>query len=362
MSTLKTIPIQGEKEVDNISSSRYIGHVINNFSKDVEVPFVTEFLNSKGILFKADCLDLLANIKEESIDLIFVDPPFNLGKNYDVPDFSDNMETEAYRSWCRAWLLELVRVLKPGGSLFLYHWPKWLIDLGAWLNTLPALSYKSWIACKMKAGFPIKGRMHPAHYGILHYVKKGGGGIFNVVRAKSPTCRHCGKLIRDYGGYRKKFEKYEDADGVPWIQISDFWDDTRPARQDKSRQVQINELPFHIPERVILLASKPGDIVLDCFAGGGSTLHAANTHGRLWIGCDKGKPIAALSRIATFIGRKEAANPNTKIAACFKEPFIKAMFPENIDDPKRHIKLIPEIENVSKSMEEYASKSKVMGF
>src|SRR5205085_4047616 len=113
------------------------------------------------------------------------------------------------------------------------------MDLGAWLNGLPILEYKSWIAIKMKNGFPIKGRLHPAHYGILYYVKRGAKPNFNIVRTKSPTCRHCGELIRDYGGYRKKFERYEDENGIPWISLSDFWDDTRPERHNKTRENQV---------------------------------------------------------------------------------------------------------------------------
>lgn len=50
------------------------------------------YINKKGILFHADCLDLMSGIKNESIDLVFTDPPFNLGKNYDTTSYSDNMK------------------------------------------------------------------------------------------------------------------------------------------------------------------------------------------------------------------------------------------------------------------------------
>jgi site-specific DNA-methyltransferase (adenine-specific) len=321
-----------------------------------------DYAGSHGALFRADCLQLLANIRENTIDMVYVDPPFNLNKDYAVSEFDDNMETEAYRSWCRAWLLELTRVLKPGGALFLYHWPKWLIDLGAWLNTLPALEYKSWIALKMKGGFPIKGRLHPAHYGMLYYVKKGAKPTFNVVRAKSPTCRHCGKLIRDYGGYRNKFKKYEDEDGVPWIQVSDFWEDTRPARQDKSRKQQINELPLHVPERAILMASKPHDIILDCFGGGGSTFQAAQLHNRFWIGCELGEPTAILRRIATVFGSQEIETVKPQIAKCFTPGFRAKVLNKHKLNASRPILKVEPLDEVVESMNEEASKSKVLGF
>lgn len=354
---------QEENPLDNLSSSRYIAHMQRNGSKNAPPAIDAQYVGQGGALFRADCLDLLANIRESSIDMAFADPPFNLGKNYNTTRFSDNMETEAYRSWCRAWLLELIRVIKPGGALFLYHWPRWLIDIGAWLNTLPAITYRSWIALKMKSGFPIKGRLHPAHYGLLYYTKRGAKSTFNVVRHKTPVCRHCGKLIRDYGGYRGKFTRFEDGEGIPWIQISDFWEDTRPARQDKARSNHVNELPLHIPERAILLATNPGELVLDCFSGGGSTLHAAQLHGRYWIGGDIGETEPALRRIATFFGTEEARKVNPRLLQCFTDAFQKkVVVPHLSRNGDRAILRVGKTQDVCKSMEEFASKSRVLGF
>jgi len=356
----RTILNQGEGKTDDVPVSRHPLRARPNGYRPTRSKIEAAYVGNTGILLRADCLDLLGSIRECTVDLAFVDPPFNLGKEYDS-DFIDDMETEAYRSWCRAWLSELTRVLKPGGALFLYHLPRWLMEIGAWLNTIPALEYKSWIAMKMKSGFPIRSRIHPAHYGLLYYVKRGARPTFNVVRHKTPTCRHCGKLVRDYGGYRKKFEKFEDADGVPWVQISDFWEDTRPARQDKTSGLQINELPVHIPERAILMASNPGDVILDCFAGGGSTLHAAHRHERLWIGGEVGEPVAALQRIATFIGEQETRDPGKKLLNCFTES-QQAMLKVTVNGHKRPVGTVGKLDELNEGMEKFASKSKVMGF
>ena len=342
----------------NISASRYKSNVSfgsNGFSPP---PISAEYVKREGVLLRCDCLDLLANLKKNSIDLVFADPPFNLGKNYRVGGFRDrSLNEEEYRGWCRTWLIELVKKLKPGGSLFLYHWPKWLMDLGAWMNGLPTLEYRSWIAIKMKAGFPIKGRVHPAHYGLLHYTKRGAEATFNVVRSKSPTCRKCGQLLRDYGGYRKTYDRFTDPDGSLWVQVSDFWEDTRPARQEKSRESQVNELPLQIPERAILMASKPGDIVLDCFAGGGSTLHAAHMTGRQWIGGELGVPTASLRRLGTFVGITEDPHPSQRILNCFTEPFRSKVLhiQPSKDRPVQQVELLRRAD----AEEKFASKSKV---
>jgi len=314
-----------------------------------------EYIGRHGLLLQGDCLQLLAKMKEGTVDLAFADPPFNLNKTYEIRDFNDNMETEAYRTWCRAWLLGMTRVLKPGGALFLYHWPKWLVDLGSWLNGVPALEYRSWIALKMKSGFPIRGRLHPAHYGLLHYTKKGAKPKFHVVRARSPKCRHCGKLIRDYGGYRKKYSKYED-EGDIWIQISDFWEDSRPASHEKLRRTKLNELPLLVPERAILLATNPGDVVLDCFAGGGSTLHAAEQLGRNWIGIDIASCKSTLRRIKTFMDPHEKVMPPKGIQACFESDFVRSVLKIDPESPTRPINRVRRMDS---SAEKFKSKSRI---
>lgn len=321
------------------------------------------YMNEKGMLFNADCLELLKNMKSDSVSCVFTDPPFNLGKNYETAKYNDSMDKDTYMKWCHNWLAELIRVLKPGGTLAIYLWPKLAIELGAWLNTNPYIEYRSLIALKMKSGFPYRGRLHPAHYSILYYVKKGAKPIFNVVRQKTPVCRHCGKEVRDYGGYRKKFVKFEDKKGVPWIQISDLWEDTRPARADKSRNLDINELPIHIPERIILMGSNKNDVVLDIFGGGGSTYHAAQTHGRYWIGCEIGNIEPILSRFATVFGRDEANDFPKKLTECFRKEFMVQITAEKNKTKNRPITKAEILTNGhSMSEEDVVSKSKVLGF
>lgn len=316
------------------------------------------YLSSNGLLFQGDSILLLKQIKSDSIDLVFVDPPFNLGKDYKTDSFSDLIATETYRQWCHLWILELIRVLRPGGSLFLYHLPKWLMDLGAWMNTLPCLEFRNWIALKMKSGFPIKRRLHPAHYGILFFTKRGADSTFHVVRNKTPTCRHCNREIRDYGGYREKYKKYEDEDGVPWIQVSDFWEDTRPATQDKTRGIQMVELPLHIPERVILMASSPGDTVLDIFGGAGSTFHAALLHGRRWIGCEIGDISPVLSRIKTFFGLEKKSRISRDLSDHFQADFIRRQVADYVRDHRTSEFDEIVTQKITKSMQSDVSKSR----
>lgn len=129
----------------------------------------TEF----GVLYSGDCLEILPFINNAVVDTVFADPPFNLGKIYDAK-VDDNRPQEEYLSWCEKWIDECVRVLKPGGSLFLYNIPKWNILLGAYLSKL-GLTFRHWIAVSIKFGLPIPGRLYPCHYSLLYYCKGRNG-------------------------------------------------------------------------------------------------------------------------------------------------------------------------------------------
>ena len=355
----KKTPRPARKCLDVISPSRYISHVHVRGSRLVTAKIHARFVGKSGVFVEGDCLDVLANMRQNTVDLVFLDPPFNIGKTYDRAVVEDDFGPEIYKGLCRTWILESIRVLRPGGALFIYHLPRFLIDLGAWLNSIHLVKYKAWIALKMKSGFPIRGRLHPAPYGLLYYIKTGGEPTFNVVRQRSPKCRNCKELIRDYGGYLGKYSKYQDG-GDLWVQISDFWDDTRPASHDKLRATRMNELPLQIPERAILLASKAGDVVLDCFAGGGSTLQTAEQSGRKWIGIDMASYKSSLQRIKTFLDSKETSLPSRRLLECFKPEFVRAALTVKPRAPSRPIKRTSPLKN--KSGDRFRSKSRIFSF
>lgn len=182
------------------------------------------FWTNLGILYRADCLDLLRSLNNDTIDCIFADPPFNLRKDYGNGAAQDDLCKQEYLSWSFTWLDECMRVLKPGGSLFVYILPQWGYHFAAHLDQ-QGLEVRHWIALSMKGTFPRGRKLYPAHYGLLYFTK-GQPTKFNRVRLPVPTCRHCGKDIKDYGGHRK----YLNPLG---LNLTDFWEDTAPARHDK---------------------------------------------------------------------------------------------------------------------------------
>ena len=239
---------------------------------------VPVFRTVLGKLYEADCLDLLPTLKGRSVDTIFADPPFNLGKDYGAR-CPDHRTEDEYLSWSRRWLRECERVLKPGGALFLYNLPKWNVLLGGYLAEL-GLQFRHWIAIEQKGRFPIAGRLYPAHYSLLYYTK-GKPRRFNSIRTPIERCRHCGGEIRDYGGHRKAMH----PNGV---NLKDVWTDIPPVRHRKfkSEKRQANALSTKLVERVVELSTLPGGVVLDPFGGSGTTYAVCEQRHRHWIGIE----------------------------------------------------------------------------
>lgn len=227
-------------------------------------------------LFSCDALNLLKGIRDDVTDIVFLDPPFNLGKRYGSRSpKKDRLSPDEYEKEMREVLQEAARILRPGGALYLYHLPEWALRLG--YSTMETLSLRHWIAVSMKNGFVREGRLYPAHYALL-YLTKGSPRVFNRPKIPVLRCRHCDGSVRDYGGY-EKFVK----DG---INLSDVWDDISPVRHPANKHREANEIPMTIVERVVEISGSPGGILVDPFMGTGSSLVAAMRAGMRAVGAD----------------------------------------------------------------------------
>lgn len=229
-----------------------------------------------GALYETDCLSFLAEIESNTVDLVFADPPFNLGKTYSS-GIDDAKDDGHYLKWCEDWLTHCVRVLAPGGALFLWNLPKWNLPLGGFLSR--NLTFRHWISVDIKYSLPISGRLYPSHYSLLYFIKGRKPAIFHPDRVPITCCRHCGGELKDYGGYKNKM----NPQGV---NLSDVWSDIPPVRHAKYKKREANALSLKLMDRVVSMASDPGSLVIDPFGGSGTTFVAAELLGRSWVGCD----------------------------------------------------------------------------
>ena len=240
---------------------------------------VPSFETSLGKLFRGDCLDVMRNIPSDSVDLCFADPPFNLDKLY-PSQIDDNLKVEQYLSWCEEWASECCRILKPGGSLFIWNLPKWNGKMSAFLGN--RLTFRHWISVDIKYRLPIAGRLYPSHYSLLYFCKGEKPNAFHPDRLPMEVCPSCSTDLKDYGGYKDKMNPLG-------VNLADVWYDIPPVRHAKyKRRLGANELSIKLMDRIIEMASNVDDLVFDPFGGAGTTYIVAELKNRRWIGAEIG--------------------------------------------------------------------------
>ncbi len=254
------------------------------------------YRTSLGSLYKCNCLDLMKSIENDSIDLIFADPPFNLNKLY-PSKIDDNLKEEKYLQWCEQWLSECCRILVHGGSIFIWNLPRWNKNISNILDS--RLTFRHWIAADIKFGLPITSRLYPSHYSLLYYVKGDKPKTFHPDRLPMQVCNTCYGDIKDYGGYKDKMNP-------KGINLTDVWYDIPPVRHAKYKKRDgANELSIKLLDRVIEMASNEGDIVFDPFGGAGTTYVVSEIKKRRWIGCEIGPIEDIISRFHNLNEEKE---------------------------------------------------------
>lgn len=278
----------------------------SEIAKDITVPETPKLENHKAVfrttlgeLFEGDCLSLMAGMQSNSVDLVFADPPFNLSKLY-PSNMDDNVSSVEYIGWTEQWLSECIRILKPGGSLFLWNLPKWNTYFSEFLNH--RLSFRHWISVDIKYSLPISSKLYPSHYSLLYYVKQEKPSVFKPDRLKMDTCPHCFKELRDYGGYKDKMNP-------KGINMADVWYDIPPVRHAKyKKRKDANELSIKLLDRIIEMASNEGDVIFDPFGGAGTTYLVAELKKRRWIGIELGPTEIIVDRLVNKAEELEYLN------------------------------------------------------
>lgn len=271
------IPAEYRKSYyENIS---HIAALLHKSAEDASAKTLEPFFATElGRLYHGDCIEIMKRLPDNCVDLIFADPPFNLGKTYD-PGVNDNLTMSKYINWTYEWLDQCIRILKPGGRIFVYNLPKWCTYIAAYLGE--RLTFWDWIAVDMKFSLPIQNRLYPAHYALISFIKGVKARTYHNQRIPLQTCRHCGGEIKDYGGYKGKMNPLG-------VNVSDVWSDIYPVRHKNSKNRKYNELSVKLLDRIISMSTDEGDIVLDPFGGSGTTYAVAQMRNRRWIGCELG--------------------------------------------------------------------------
>ncbi len=226
-----------------------------------------------NVVLEGDAVECLRRYPDNSVDLVFADPPYNLDKPYNT--YEDEHSRQEYLNWCQAWLTEYIRILKPTGSLYVLNLPHWTMYHAAFLNQ--HLFFQNWIV--WDALSEPRGKLMPAHYGLLFYTKHPTNFTFNYAELAHVDARYY--CLRQSCVRNRKRAGLNDQQP-----LTDIWTDIHRIKHRRDRDYHPCQLPDALLERIIRLSTNPGDIVVDALAGTGTTAVVAARLGRRYVAID----------------------------------------------------------------------------
>jgi DNA modification methylase/predicted GIY-YIG superfamily endonuclease len=244
-----------------------------------------------GKIHQGNCLELMQQIDTGSIDLVFADPPFNIGYEYD--EYHDRHEDDDYLNWSRQWMEEVHRILKPGGTFWLAIGDEYAAELKVDAEHKIGFTTRSWVVWYYTFGVNCTKKFSRSHVHLFHFVKDENKFTFN---AEDPSVRVPSARALVYADKRANPKGRLPDD--TWILRPqdlphgfDTMDDTvyfaRVAGTFSERQgFHGCQMPEQLLGRIVRVSSNPGDVVFDPFAGSGTTLAVAKKLGRKLLGCE----------------------------------------------------------------------------
>ncbi len=231
------------------------------------------------VMLRGDCLDIMSTISDNSIDFVFLDPPFNLKKIY-LDKYDDNLSKAEYLDWQYQVIKKSFRILKNTGNLVYHNIPKWAYKVANYADDFGV--FQNWIVWDNGGSLPTPSRLYPKHYSFLWF-SKTSNKTFNKQYIPIQTCRKCGVSVKDYGG---KYKNLKEINGNRVTVLSDVWTDLHRIKHRKNKNRDENELPESIMTRLVAMLTDENQTVLDPFMGSGTTASVCKKLNRRFIGID----------------------------------------------------------------------------
>lgn len=287
-------------------------------------------------IISGDSIQLLNDGPEGWVDLVFADPPFNIGYLYH--GYDDHRSDDEYLAFSKDWMSAVHRALKPNGSFYLAIGDEFAADLAVIARRQVGFHLRNWIIWHYTFGQQPKNKFARSHTHILYFTKDAKNFTFNpddvrVASARQTTYKDAranpkGKLPDDVWFLRPQVAAEETAMFAP---DGDTWNVSRVCGTFKEREGWHGcQMPMAVLDRVIRASSNPGDVVLDPFNGSGTTVVSAALLGRKYVGIDQSEEYVGYAR-------KRLAHALTTTT-----PADATAAPAALLDPKRASKVMTE--------------------
>lgn len=243
-------------------------------------------------IVEGDCVKLLGQELFPQVDLVFADPPFNIGYKYDL--YQDTKKYEDYYAWTERWMGACCNVLKPTGSFWVAIGDDYAAEVRIIARKL-GLTMRNWVIWHYTFGQNTKHKFARSHTHLFYWTKDPETFTFNDMAVRIPSARQT---------------TYNDKRANPKGKIpDDVWSFSRVCGTFNERvQWHPCQMPEKVLERIVTVSSNRGDLVLDPFSGSGTTCVVAARLRRKYFGIDVSGSyvMESLKRIEETLAGKRA--------------------------------------------------------
>lgn len=230
-----------------------------------------DYLN---VIFNEDCLVGLSKIPDNSVDLVCIDPPYSLGKDYG--NKSDMQSPKEYLEWTYRWIDAILPKMKANASFYIFLSWQFSPEIFVYLKQkMTMVNEIIWDRKVPSMGGSV--RKYSSVHDNLGFFVNGCDYYFDLDAIRVP-----------YDEITKKARSRKQFEGSKWLELGhnpkDIWSISRIHGQAPERQNHPTQKPLEIIERIIKASCPPNGLVLDCFMGSGTTAIASINTGRNYTG------------------------------------------------------------------------------
>lgn len=216
-------------------------------------------------ILQGEATEKLQDLETESVDLIIADPPYNLNKNYG--NKSDSKSFDEYINFTRDWTREATRILKPTGTIYVFMGFRFISYLYQILENDNNLFFNNWICWFYTQGIGKTKGFSPRHDDILMFTKSKDF-TFNLDAVRVPQ------------------KYYRSVNNMRGANPGDVWEFSHIHYCQENRQNHPTQKPEGLMERMVLASSNENDLIVDPFAGSGTTLRVCQQLSRNCLGVE----------------------------------------------------------------------------
>lgn len=247
-----------------------------------------QFIYDNGKIFNCDCIEFLQSIKNESVDTVFADPPYNIGK----ADWDDIGSQDEYIRWSLAWIKEASRILKETGTLYICGYTEILADIRR-----PAMDFfkkSHWLIWYYDNKANMRNDWGRSHESIL-CLRKSDSFTFNTDDVRVPYNAHTRKYpTRNQSGKTSQFYNEKTASST-WepnprgAKPKDVLNIPTTCNGMAEKTNHPTQKPEELVRRLVLASTNKNEVVVDPFSGSGTTAVVCTQLGRKFIVNDMNK-------------------------------------------------------------------------